>query len=132
MLPVFWELLLRNGNISSKFLFWYKRTQHAGTKWQQKSYFTSTSITLALYIFKLVLYFNSIIISNKLKYCLAINRGNFLQDTVWFLQACFADLLSAMMACYWKSMYQEPKEINAWDVTVWSIMVKCYYLKWLM
>ena len=30
MLPVFWQLLLRNGKIPSKCLFWYKRTQRAG------------------------------------------------------------------------------------------------------
>ena len=36
-------------------------------------------LTLALYIFKSVLYFNSIIISNQSKYYLAINRENFLQ-----------------------------------------------------
>ena len=36
-------------------------------------------LTLALYISKSVLYFNSIIISNQSKYYLAINRENFLQ-----------------------------------------------------
>ena len=33
-------------------------------------------LTLALNIFKLVLYFNSVIISNQIKYYLARNRGN--------------------------------------------------------
>ena len=36
-------------------------------------------LTLVLYIFKLVLYFSSIIISNQIKYYLARNRRNFLQ-----------------------------------------------------
>ena len=36
-------------------------------------------LTLVLYIFKLVLYFNWIIISNQAKYYLPINRENFLQ-----------------------------------------------------
>ena len=37
------------------------------------------SSTLALHTFKLVLYFNRIIISNQIKYYLPINRDNFLQ-----------------------------------------------------
>ena len=36
-------------------------------------------VTLVLYIFKLVLYFNSSIISNQVKYYLAIKRRNVLQ-----------------------------------------------------
>ena len=36
-------------------------------------------VTLALYVFKLVLYFNSSIISNQIKYYLAIKRKNCLQ-----------------------------------------------------
>ena len=35
--------------------------------------------TLVLYIFKLVLHYNWIIISNQIKYCLPMNRDNFLQ-----------------------------------------------------
>ena len=41
-------------------------------------------LSLALYIFKLVLYFNSIIISNQIKYYLAIN-SEFFADAVWLL-----------------------------------------------
>ena len=37
------------------------------------------SSTLVLHTFKLVLYFNRIIISNQIKYYLPINRDNFLQ-----------------------------------------------------
>ena len=40
------------------------------------------------------------------------------------LQVGFADSVSAMIACYWKSMYQKLKEVNAWNVTVWRIMAK--------
>ena len=36
-------------------------------------------VTLVLYILKLVLYYNLNIISNQIKYYLAINRRNFLQ-----------------------------------------------------
>ena len=39
----------------------------------------ATKVTLVLHIFKLVLYFNSTIISNQIKYYLVINIGNFLQ-----------------------------------------------------
>ena len=42
-------------------------------------------LTLVLYIFKLVLHFNSSITRNQIKYHLARNRGNFLQ-----IQSCFA------------------------------------------
>ena len=40
-------------------------------------------LTLVLYIFKLVVYFSSIIIS-QIKYYLVINRGNFLQIQCYF------------------------------------------------
>ena len=33
--------------------------------------------------------------------------------------------LSANTA-YWKSMHQELKEVNAWNVNVWSIMVNVH------
>ena len=49
---------------------------------------------------KQVLYFNRIIISNHTKYYLPTNREEFSADTACLLQACFADLLSAMIACY--------------------------------
>ena len=49
-------------------------------------------LLLLLYVFKLVLYFNSTIISNQTIYYLAINR-EFSADTVWLLQACFAGSL---------------------------------------
>ena len=45
-------------------------------------------LTLVLYIIKLVLYFDSIIINNKIKCHVAINIWLFSADTVWLLQAC--------------------------------------------
>ena len=83
ILPVFWQLLLRNGKISSKCLFWNERTQRADSRWQQQSYFTSISINFSIiYMFKLVLYFNSVIISNQIKYYLARNRGIFCKYSI--------------------------------------------------
>ena len=46
-------------------------------------------LTLVLYIFKLALYFNSIIFSNQIKHYLAINRGNFLQIQYGFYRYTF-------------------------------------------
>ena len=68
---VFRQLLLSNGKISSKYLFWNERTQRADGRWQQES--------LVLFTFKLVLYFNWIIISDQTKDYLPINRDKFLQ-----------------------------------------------------
>ena len=56
---LFWELLLRNGKISSKSLSW--------NEWA------------ACIFFKLILYFDSAVISNQVKYHLTANRGNLLQ-----------------------------------------------------
>ena len=81
-------------------------------------------LSLVLYIFKLVL---SIIISNQIKYYLARNRGNFLQIKYGFFRHALP--LSAMMACYWKSTYQELKKINAWNMNVWRIMVECHKVR---
>ena len=55
-------------------------------------------LTLVLYIFKLVLYFNSVIISNQIKYYLARNRGDFLQIQYGFYRHALP--LSAMIAFY--------------------------------
>ena len=58
-------------------------------------------LTLVLYIFKLVLYFNSIIISNQIKYYFAINGGDFLLiHTAWLFQTCFTDSLPVMTVCH--------------------------------
>ena len=44
----------------------------------------ASQVTLVLCIFKLVLYFNSSIISNQIKYYLAINRRNFYRYSMAF------------------------------------------------
>ena len=49
-----------------------------------------------------------------------LKHTEFSADKVWLLQAWFEYSLSAMIVCYWKSMYEEIKEVNTWDVTVWS------------
>ena len=68
-------------------------------------------LTLVLYTVKLVIYFNWIIISNRIKYYLLINRENS-ADTVWLLQECSSDSPSAMAACYWKS--NVPRTQGSW------------------
>ena len=50
-------------------------------------------LTLVLNIFKLVLYFNSIIIRNQIKYYLARNRGNFMQIQIYANFMAFTDML---------------------------------------
>ena len=45
-----------------------ERTQHANSGWQQQSYFTRFLDNLILYIFKLVLYFDSTVFSNQIKH----------------------------------------------------------------
>ena len=79
ILPAFWQLLLRNKKSSSKCLFWNKQTQRADNRWEQKSYFTSTliSLTLVLYNSKMALCFNWII--NQTKHYLRTDRETFLQ-----------------------------------------------------
>ena len=79
ILPVFRQLLLRNRKMSSKSLFWNERTQRTVSRNNSKITSQALQLTLVLYIFKLVLYFNLIIVSDEIKYYLAINRGNFLQ-----------------------------------------------------
>ena len=56
-LPVFRQLLLRNGKISSKYLFWNEKTQRADDRWQQQSYFTSTSINYSIMYFQIGIIF---------------------------------------------------------------------------
>ena len=52
-LPVFRQLLLRNGKISSKSLFWNERTRRTDSRWQQESYFTSTLISFSITLFQI-------------------------------------------------------------------------------
>ena len=82
-------------------------------------------LTLVSYVFILALYINSIIISNQIKYCLAINRAKFLQIQYGFYRhALQVQYHLCMMACYRKSTNQKLKELNSWYLTVRSIMVK--------
>ena len=115
ILPVFRQLLQRNGSISVKYLFWNKG---ADSKVISQAFW----LTLVLYVFKLVLHFNSTIAKNQITYHLARNRGNFLQ-----IQSCFyshASPLSTMKVCYWKSTYPKLKEVNAWNMNVSSIILE--------
>ena len=89
----------------------------------RKAILQALQSTLVLYIFKFVLYFNWIFISNRTMYYLP-DTVWLSADTVWLLHGCFANLLFTMIACNWNSMYQELKEVNGWNVTVWSIMIK--------
>ena len=79
ILPAFRQLLLRNKIISSISLV--ETSERSVQTADNKSKFTSQApqVTLVLFIFKLIFYFNSSIISNQIKYYLAINTENFLQ-----------------------------------------------------
>ena len=105
ILPVFRQLLLRTEKFPV-YLCFETSMQTANDNSKE-----APLVTSVLYIFKLVLYFNSSIISNQIKHYLAIKGRNFLQIHMAFT-GIFADSLSAIMACYWKSMYQELKEVN--------------------
>ena len=72
ILTIFWQLLLRNGKMSSKCLFWKERTYAA----------------LNLY------YLDATVISNQIKYYLTKNRENFPEvQYVFYRYALLADLL---------------------------------------
>ena len=32
--------------------------------------------------------------------------------------------LSAMIACFWTGIYQELKEVNVWNMNVWSVLLE--------
>ena len=102
----------------------FKKSEHSVQTTEDKSKVISQAfkLTLMSHIFKLVLYFNSIITSNQIKYYSARNRGNVLQIQYDFYR--YALPLSTMIACYWTSTYRGLKEVNAWNVNVWSTMVK--------
>ena len=88
ILPVFRELLLRYGKLLSKSLFWNERKQRADSRWQQESYFTSTSINFSTIYFQIDIIFQLnyyqwpnqvLLIIDPNKYYLSIYRKNFLQ-----------------------------------------------------
>ena len=63
-------------------------------------------------MFKLVLYFNSVIISNQIKYYLARNRGIFCKYSI--------ATVSNDSFLLKEHVFQEFKEVNAWNMNVWS------------
>ena len=89
--------------------------------------------TLVSYVFKLVSYFDSVVISNQIKYCLATSRGNFLQVQYGFCRF--------VMVCCWKTIYQELKKVkpgtwlfgaSCWKIikelcTIWNCLSKFYW-----
>ena len=79
-------------------------------------------VNLVLYVFKLVLYFNSSIFSNQIKYYLAIKRRNFLQVQYDF----YRHALQIDNHLWWLVIKKTcaKKEVNVWSVTVGGIMVK--------
>ena len=91
-LPVFLHLLLRNGKISNNTLFWNERVQACGQQMTTGKVFHKHFNHLEYFIFS-----NWYHTSTEL----------FINNQVIILQACFADFLSAMIASYWKAMYQE-------------------------
>ena len=125
ILLVFWQLLLRNGKISVNLCF--ETSEHSVQTADGNSKVISQAfrLTLVLYIFKFVLYFNSVIISNQINYYLGRNRGNFLQMQYGFYRHALP--LSPLIA-YWRNTYQKLKEVNAWNINSWSIMVKSHKL----
>ena len=92
ILPVFLQLLLRNGKISNNTLFWNERLQACRQQMTTGKVFHKHFNHLEYFIFS-----NWYHTSTEL----------FINNQVIILQACFADFLSAMIAPYWKAMYQE-------------------------
>ena len=88
ILPIFCQLLLRKGKVSSKC---FQTSEHSVLTANDNSKITSKafSTTFLLCSFKLVLYLDTTGISNQVKYYLT-NRGNFMDNAVWLLQLCFA------------------------------------------
>ena len=86
----------------------------------------TSRLTLALYILKLVLYFNSIIISNQIKYYLAINRWSFHQIRYDFYKHAFRIhnqqwWLVIERACTKSSVSRTWLFVASWwNVTVWN------------
>ena len=77
ILPAFRQLLLKSGRLN----FCFETSKHSVQTADDNNKVTSQALqlTLVLYIFKLVLSYYPITISNQIKYYLSTNRGNFLQ-----------------------------------------------------
>ena len=101
-----------------------KRKNTACRQQMTKAKFISQALqlTLELYISKSYWYPNSGQSRSVTKSSITWQyiEGTFCR-WVCLLQTCFADSLWATIACDWKSMYHEFKEINAENVTIWSI-----------
>ena len=95
------QLLLRNGKISSKSVFWIERTQRAISRWQQQSYFRSFLNNFSIIHFQIgiIIWFNCYQQPN-IKYYLTPKRRIFFADTVWTLQ-----IPRFNMACCWKQTF---------------------------
>ena len=104
-IPIFRQLLLRNGKISCKSLFWIERTLSANNRWQQQSYFKSflNNFDITHFNIGIILRFNCYQQPNQL---LLNNKENeFSTGTVWPLQvARFAT------GCCWKNLHLEPAD----------------------
>ena len=89
ILPVFRKSLLRKEKISINFCF--ETSKHHVQTTHENSKVTSRApqLTVALDILKLVLYFNSSIITNQIKDYLAINRRNFVEIQYGFYRHAF-------------------------------------------
>ena len=74
LLPIFQQLLLRKRKISRTLCFETSEGSVQTADDNYKDTLEALRLTLVSNIFKLVLYFNSIIISNQIKYHLALNR----------------------------------------------------------
>ena len=78
--------------------------------------------TLVSYVFKLVSYFDSVVISNQIKYCLATSRGTFLQVQYGF----YRYNLQIRHGLLLKDHLPRTQKSEAWHMTIWSIMLKDY------
>ena len=78
--------------------------------------------TLVSYVFKLVSYFDSVVISNQIKYCLATSRGTFLQVQYGF----YRYNLQIRHGLLLKDHLPRIQKSEAWHMTIWSIMLKDY------
>ena len=94
ILPLFWQLLLRNGVNPC---FWIKRTHRANSRLRQQSFFISILNNFSnIYIFKLVLYFDSTFASNQIKLYLTPSREDFLQTQYGFYR-CAMQILYGLL-----------------------------------
>ena len=87
--PIYWQLLLRNGKISSKYLFWKERTQRWDSIWQHYTYFKSTLNSLSIIQSQILIQMSSATKSSITWQQIEKFSG----DAAWLLQLWFAGLL---------------------------------------